>query len=227
MGDIDAGDTKRSLKPFDFDPHLAAQLGVEIRKRLVEQEHGGLAHDGAAHGDALALAAGKIARPPLEEGLDAEHACSFHHARLDLGLRRFPVAQAVGHVVVDRHVRIERVVLEHHGDVALGRLDVVDHAIADPNLARADGLDPSDHAQQRRFPAAGGPHEHAKGAVGHVETDALDGFDAAGIELANVFEIHACHRPLTSPSRPGRARTAAASGSRPRPAAAWRASPSP
>jgi hypothetical protein len=29
-----------------------------------------------------------------------------------------------GHVLGDRHVRIERIVLEHHGDVALGRRHV-------------------------------------------------------------------------------------------------------
>jgi hypothetical protein len=41
----------------DLDPHLDAQLGVEVRERLVEQEHLRLAHDGAPDGDALALAA--------------------------------------------------------------------------------------------------------------------------------------------------------------------------
>ena len=57
------------------------------------------------------------------------------HARLDLGLRHAAVAQAVGHVVVDAHMRIERVVLEHHRDVAIGGLDLVDDAAADVDLA--------------------------------------------------------------------------------------------
>ena len=54
---------------------------------------------------------------------------------LDVGLRHAAVAQAVGHVVVDAHVRIERVVLEHHGDVAVGRLHVVDDLAADADGA--------------------------------------------------------------------------------------------
>jgi len=32
------------------------------------------------------------------------------------------------HVLAHRHVRVERVVLEHHGDVAVLRRHVVDHA---------------------------------------------------------------------------------------------------
>jgi hypothetical protein len=52
---------------LDLGAHLHAQLGVEVRQRLVEQEHLRVAHDGAAHGDALALAAGELARVAVEE----------------------------------------------------------------------------------------------------------------------------------------------------------------
>jgi hypothetical protein len=44
----------------DLEPHVDAQLRVEVGERLVEQEDRGLAHDGAADGDALALAAGEV-----------------------------------------------------------------------------------------------------------------------------------------------------------------------
>ncbi|HYI42218.1 MAG TPA: ABC transporter ATP-binding protein, partial [Sphingomicrobium sp.] len=37
----------------------------------------------------------------------------------DLVLRNPRVPEAEGHVIADRHVRVERVMLEHHGDVAL------------------------------------------------------------------------------------------------------------
>jgi hypothetical protein len=49
------------MQRLDLGAHVDAQLGVEVRQRLVEQEDLGLADDGAAHGDALALAAGKRA----------------------------------------------------------------------------------------------------------------------------------------------------------------------
>jgi hypothetical protein len=45
------------VQPRDLDGASHAQLRVEVRERLVEQEHLGLAHDGAPDRDALALAA--------------------------------------------------------------------------------------------------------------------------------------------------------------------------
>jgi hypothetical protein len=36
-----------------------------------------------------------------------------------------------GQVLLDGHVRVERVVLEHHGEVPVLRRQVVDHAVAD------------------------------------------------------------------------------------------------
>ena len=135
MRHVDRGRAELLLQLPDLDAHRDAQLGVEIRQRLVEQEGLRPPHDRAAHRDALALAAGELARLAVEQLLDLQDARGLAHALVDLGLRRFAVAQAVGHVVVDSHVRIERVVLEHHRDVALGRLDVVDDALADADFA--------------------------------------------------------------------------------------------
>jgi hypothetical protein len=79
------------------------------------------------------------------------------YALVDLGLGETLDLQAIGHVLVHRHVRIERIVLEHHGDVALLGFQVIDHAIADDDLSAADLLQPCDHAQQRGLAAAEGP----------------------------------------------------------------------
>ena len=62
--------------------------------------------------------------------------------------------QAERHVLDHRHVRIERVVLEHHGDVAVLRRHVVDDVAADGDLAAGDVLQARDHAQRRRLAAA-------------------------------------------------------------------------
>src|SRR5436309_1123996 len=113
---------------------------------------------------------------------------SFLDAGIDLGFWHAAVAQAIGHVVVDAHMRIECIVLKHHGDVAIGRLDLVDDAPADVDVAAGDGLEPRHHTQQRGLAAAGGADQHAELAAADLEVDALDGLDATGIGRVHVAD---------------------------------------
>ena len=57
VGDIDGGDAELLLQLAHLLADMAAKLGVEVGKRLVEQQHFGLEHHGTGHGDALLLAA--------------------------------------------------------------------------------------------------------------------------------------------------------------------------
>ena len=66
VGDVDHRRLQRVVQFADLEAHLHAQRRVEVGQRLVEQERLGLAHDGAADGDALALAAGELARLAVE-----------------------------------------------------------------------------------------------------------------------------------------------------------------
>ena len=69
---------------LDLGAHGDAQLGVEVRQRLVEQEHLRVAHDGAAHGDALALAARELARIAVEQRVEPEDLGGALDALVDL-----------------------------------------------------------------------------------------------------------------------------------------------
>ncbi len=60
--DEDRRDAERALQPLQFEPHLLAQLLVEVRQRLVEQQHLRLDDDGARERDALLLAARQLVR---------------------------------------------------------------------------------------------------------------------------------------------------------------------
>ena len=60
------------MQPLDLDAQLGAQLGVEVRQRLVEQEDVDVAHQRPADGDALALAAGKRGRLAVQQRLDLQ-----------------------------------------------------------------------------------------------------------------------------------------------------------
>ena len=98
-----------------------AQRGVEVGERLVEEEDPRVADDGAADGHALALAAGELLRQAVEQVVDLQQLGRLHHPRLDVVGAGLLQLHAEGHVVVDLHVRVERVGLEHHGDAALRR----------------------------------------------------------------------------------------------------------
>ena len=67
VGDIDRRGLEPLMQFLDLGAHGDAQLGIEIRQRLVEQEHLRIAHDGAAHGDALALTAGQLPGITVEQ----------------------------------------------------------------------------------------------------------------------------------------------------------------
>ena len=74
VGDVDGGDAEVVLDAGDLGAHLHAQLGVEVRQRLVHEERLRVAHDGPAHGDPLALAAGERRGLAVEELVEAEDA---------------------------------------------------------------------------------------------------------------------------------------------------------
>ena len=59
---IDAGDAQSSLQASDLSPHLHAQLRVEVRERLVEEQHLGLHDQGARERDPLLLSARELVR---------------------------------------------------------------------------------------------------------------------------------------------------------------------
>jgi hypothetical protein len=59
VGDVDGRDAEAALQRGDLRAGRDAQLGVEVRQRLVHAEHLRVADDRAAHGDALALTAGQ------------------------------------------------------------------------------------------------------------------------------------------------------------------------
>ena len=166
VGDVDHGRGELLVQPGKLDPHLYAQSGIEIGERLVEQEDLGLPHDGAADGDALALAARQVLGLALQQRVRAAGCwpppspCA---SRSSLGTpaRRRAKPMLSAH----RHVRIERVGLEHHGQAAFGRRHVVDPLAVDQEIARGDLLEPGDHAQQGGLAAARRTDEDAELAV--------------------------------------------------------------
>jgi hypothetical protein len=138
------------------------------------RKHARVADDRAAHRHALPLAARELARIALEIRSEAEDVGRLFHACLDLALRLLCDHQRERHVVANGHVRIERVVLEHHRDVALLRRLAIDHGVADRHFAAGDLLEAGDHPQERRLAASRRSDQHAELAVADLDIDAAD-----------------------------------------------------
>ncbi len=62
-------------------------------------------------------------------------------------------------------MRIERIVLEHHGDIAFLGAQIIDHARTNGDFTIADFLKPCDHAQKRGFSTARRADQYDKFAV--------------------------------------------------------------
>ena len=72
------------MQLLDLDAHLGAELGVEVRQRLVEEEDADLLDQRAADGDALALAAGELRGLAIEQMVDLQELRRPVDAALDL-----------------------------------------------------------------------------------------------------------------------------------------------
>ena len=180
------------VQRLDLGAHRHPQLGVEVGQRLVEQKDLRLANDCAAHRDALALTARQLAGIALQVVHQAEDLRRVVDTLIHRARRFIGQAQAERHVVEHRHVRVQRVVLEHHRDVALFRREAVNDPRADPDLAVADLLEPSDHAQQRGLAAARRADQHAELTVGHRHVDRVHDLGLAEA-LANLSQHHVGH----------------------------------
>ncbi len=171
--------------------------GVEVRQRLVEEEHLGLAHDGAADGDALALTTGELAGFAVEQLFELQDLGGRHHFGVALGLGHAGQPQREGHVVGDRHVWVKRVALEHHGEAAGVGRDVVDHRVVDQQIAGRNLLEARDHAKQGGLAATRRTDEDHELAVLDGEIDTLDDVDGS-VALADVLQCDGSHgRTLT------------------------------
>ncbi len=70
-------------------------------------------------------------------------------------------------------MRVERIVLEHHGAAAIGGIDVIDDLVVDADFARGDRFQSRDHAQEGRLATARGPDDDDELAVVDLDVDTV------------------------------------------------------
>ena len=101
VGDVDRRHSHPAVQPLQLGPHLDPQLRVEVRQRLVQEEHLRLAHQRASHRDALPLPPGELSGTPAEQVLQAEHPTHLVDAAADLVAGHATLAEAEREVPFD------------------------------------------------------------------------------------------------------------------------------
>ena len=157
----------------ELGTHLVTKLGVQVGQWLVHQEDLGVTHDGAADSDTLALAARKRLGLTVEVLGNAQNLGSRANFAVDLVLGDLLELECKRHVPVHRHIGVQSIALEHHGDVAVLGRHVVDALAVDEHIARGDVLQAGDHAHRRGLTAARGANEDDELLVVNGEVEVL------------------------------------------------------
>jgi hypothetical protein len=184
---VDRRDPEASLQLAQLDAHALAQLRVEVRQRLVEQQDLRAADQRSCEREPLLLPARELRRRALLEALESHERQGFVDHPLRLPVRRRVLADAKRErdVLEHRHVRPDRVRLEHHADVArVGRNEPTgprQHRVVETDRAGLRTLEARDAPQRRRLPAARRPEEREEPAFLDGEGHVLDGAHATAV----------------------------------------------
>ena len=145
VGDVDHGQAEFLLYRADVFTNLPAQLGIEIRKRLVKEQYLRLEHQGTRHRHPLLLATRQLGRQAPVETLQAHQIQPLQRARTGFPLFETREGQAIHDVFQHAHMWKERVGLENHRHVAVGGRQLRDIHVANGYSARSSHLQPRNH----------------------------------------------------------------------------------
>ena len=187
VGDEQERDADVALDLLELHLHLLAQLQVECTQRLVEEQHLRPVHQSPRQRDPLALPARE---PDPLEGLVGPVS--------SIPLGDLLHEHSVLHVLLDAHVRKDRVVLEDRVHVP-GVRRSPSHVLAG-QLDRAFRrlLEPGDHPQHRGLPGAGRPQHREELTRPDTEVHVVDGHHRgpSGELLAHAGQAdRRCARP--------------------------------
>src|SRR5262249_21133405 len=168
---------------------------IKVGQWLVEQQNAGFEHNRACDGDALLLAAGKLARIALAEIGQSHEFERLGHARLQLCLTDTSQAQAKCYILEDGEVWEERIVLEYQADVtAVGRL-LFDGGATEQDAALARHLKPGDATQRRGLAAAAWSKQRDEFSSSNAQRDRAD-HGLSGIALDEIADLELGSRTL-------------------------------
>ena len=178
-------------------------------------------HERARKRHALLLAAGELLRLAARERPELHHREHLGDPLADLRRRQALLLQAVGDVLLDGHVREQRIGLEHQVDRALVGRHVGHVGAVDQDSPAGRVLEAREHPQQRRLAAAGAAEDREQFALLDLERNVVDGGDVA-VALGDALDadqrlgLRVAHKPVFTRDQ-SRERSRSTIGSRMRP----------
>ena len=186
VGNVDEGGTQFLVQFCQLGPHLGTQLGIQVGQRFVKQEHLGLTDDSTAQRNTLPLTTGQSLGLAVQQVGDIQDSGGLFHAALDFLFGSLAQLQAESHIVIYRHMGIQSVALEHHGDVSVFGGHFVHQLVADVELALGDFFQTGDHTQRGRFTTSGRTNQDDKLLVFDFQREIRYSGNAARISLINI-----------------------------------------
>jgi hypothetical protein len=168
------GEAERALQLADLDPDFLAELGVEVRERLVEEQELRLDHQRARERHALLLAPGELARQPVAEPFEAHQAQRLGDLVPDGARREAAHLEPERDVLGRREVGEQRVALKDEPGVPPVGRQRRDVPRPEPHAARRGLDEPADHAERRRLAAPARSQQDDQLALLDRERDVAD-----------------------------------------------------
>ena len=168
------GDSDLQLHSTDLVAQSSSDFRIEGRQWLVQKQNLWLDGERSGQGDTLLLTTRKLVGEPIGEAAEPDELEHFARPLAPLAGAHLAHLQPEGHVLPGRHVRKQRIRLEHHADITLvGRLPG-DVLTADDHPSAVGLLETRDQPERRRFATAGGPEQGDQLAGSHRQTQAVE-----------------------------------------------------
>ena len=197
VGDVDRGHAELLVQVPQLDLHVVAQLLVERRQRLVHQQDPRLEDDGPGERHPLLLAAGELVDAPLGEPVELHGRERALDPLAHVALRHTPHPQGEGDVPGHRHVREQRVVLEHHPHVPPVRRHPDDLPVTEADAAVVGAGETRQHHQQGGLAGTGRSEQGDEFPAPDFEIDMVERVNVA-VGLGDLADVNG-----QRPARPG------------------------
>jgi hypothetical protein len=181
------------LQALNLGAHVQAELSVEITQGFIKQQQVWFFNERPSQGHTLLLSTRKLRRFALQQVLQLHERRNMFDLVLDDSARLTLDTQGKGEILINAQVRIERIALKHHANIALAGWEIVDDPSIEAQRTTGRAIDAGQHQERGRLATATGSEQGQKFSLGDATTEILDCWYGAKI-LTDPFEGDGSHK---------------------------------